>query len=255
MYNIYDTYTTTNGHPRTTAKSRHRSSVCIGGILPLPSSTKNHFALFVTQVLPTTLGFTGVKPFRTINYNILIIDNMGVQQRQEMSAVELTALSDTKLDPFSNDEHEHDLDDDGSSASTTSSLSLDISCHASNDAETDQLPPTNKVLEIPPYWIYGALPTDKEYGRWIRSQMAEKHSPTQKQLGPKHPSRRKHDESRGRQDRATTSIDNPWKWLHRDLQGAIAEGIAMATKIQHNNRVCGMQNGRGKSLELSCLST
>lgn len=220
---------------------------------------------FLFRQPQTTLRFSSPKCFQQLwvlpvyvhseqssNY-ILISDTMGVQQRQEMSAVELTALSETKLDLFSNDEH--DLDDDGSSASTTSSLSLDTSCHASNDAETDQLPPTNKVLEIPPYWIYGALPTDKEYGRWIRSQMAEKHSPTQKQLGSKHPSRRKHDESRGRQDRATTSIDNPWKRLHRDLQGAIAEGIAMATKIQDNNRVCGMQKGRGKSLELSCLST
>ena len=54
------------------------------------------------------------------------------------------------------------------SSSDGSSTCSDLTCESQSSRRTQR----TKVLQIPHEWIHGRLPTDKEYGRWIKAQMS-----------------------------------------------------------------------------------
>ncbi|KAG7370104.1 hypothetical protein IV203_027850 [Nitzschia inconspicua] len=148
---------------------------------------------------------------------------MGILRQEEINAMEISVIETKTTTAFDGDETVER--EDGSSVSTsTSSVDKTCSNHILNDeSEVSQYPSARKVVvEIPPYWIYGALPTDKEYGRWIRSQLSEKVSDEEKYATNK--SRRKLHHHVTTQD--SINNGNPWK----QLQCAIAEGFTKTIK-------------------------
>lgn len=207
-----------------------------------PSHTKPRSNTSLPVTLPVHYSHHLILPI--INTTSL---TMGVQRQENMGAVELTTLAGTKGEPFNNSEQQN-IDYDGSSAATAPS-SLDTSIHSSSSSSNEEIS-SKAILEIPPYWIYGSLPTDKEYGRWIRSQLTE-HAIDQsaaEKVGSKHQPRWKH----SRPDITMGMYrENPWNRFQQDLQDAVAKGIALAANLPER---C-MLKERRTGVELSCLSS
>lgn len=189
---------------------------------------------------------------------------MGVlplHQQDECQAVELSFLDLIKRGEIA-ETAETDGDDDG--GSSTKSLSSSGTTADAEDNDDDEaaavlyqsaslpspLPSSSKkVLELPPYWIYGALPTDKEYGRWIRSQLSAASEGDEKLSAPS--------PSTSSQCKQATNCKNCNPFQH--IQNAIAEGFAKMT--QHKNgshhRHIGLQQPvlSGSGLELSLMTS
>jgi hypothetical protein len=127
-------------------------------------------------------------------------------------------------------------------ASFSSSSSSSISCNGSRPLDVTISSPrqhqsphkVQKILTIPPEWIYESLPTDKEYGRWIRSQL------TTDQLINEN--KRKERQQKQDQHPSWNTVlitlnpeENPWKRLHQEVQNAIVNSIAKVTHKPHQH--------------------
>lgn len=186
------------------------------------------------------------------------------QDLESMSVMEMPLMMGSKQCPSVDPD---DNDDAGSFTSTSSSSSISSSSNTGG-SNSDRQPQKRKVLQLPPEWIYGALPTDKEYGQWIRSQLSA--NPGDEHDGDCASSRKQQQQARGsvmsRNINAQEEND-PWKRLQHDLQGAIVGGIARVTNQRHHHRsnddddsLFGIADDEKEratttSLELTCLSS
>jgi hypothetical protein len=124
-----------------------------------------------------------------------------------------------------------EFDDEDIGTCTSCSSSISSGSHCVDDVVT---PPQHhspqqirKILTIPPEWIYGSLPTDKEYGQWIRSQFSSDHSFNKEERKERQWNHYQH------QSLELVPEDNPWNRLRQCIQNVVVEGISKVTFHEH----------------------
>jgi hypothetical protein len=145
---------------------------------------------------------------------------------------------------------------DGSS--TCSDLTFDDSHNSSDGAQEKR----SKVLKIPHEWIHGALPSDKEYGRWIRSQLSENEDDDDEEMTMKcwninHNTNRKTRSYLQRYDR-NYNRDNdgsPWKSIQGVVMNTFKNQNRPAFLPKQYDKTRFRETRRASTLELSRLSS